>query len=178
MKGRAYKKGFTLVEIIVVAGIFFTVVGTFYGASQIAYRAVNKARDNAMTAFLLEEGLEGVRSLRDLSWSKFIDLEVTRGEECFYFNSANSVFATSTLSSFCNNSGGYFSRTITVQNTCRDNSGGGTSGDIIGTTASLTTCSVGTIDTSTKKVTIKVVWGPAYQYSQSADMYIANLYAN
>lgn len=167
------RQGFTLVELIVVAGIFFTVVGTFYGATQIAFRAVNKARDNAMAAFLLEEGLEGARYMRDLSWSKFIDQEVTRGEECFYFNPAGgvNVYATSSLpgGGFCTNSGGYFSRTIQFWNVCRDGSG-----DIIGSTAGA--CSSGTIDTGTKKLKVKIVWGPTHQFTQSVDMYLANLF--
>lgn len=94
------KRAFTIVELVVVAAIFGTAVVAFFGAAAISFKAIAKASDKVQAAFLMEEGLEGVRYLRDLSWKKFIDKEQLGYEQCFYFDTSGSppknLFATST----------------------------------------------------------------------------------
>jgi type II secretory pathway pseudopilin PulG len=83
------QKGFSIIELVVVAGIFVASVASFFGASYIAFRAVTKASDKVQAAYLLEEGVEGVRYLRDISWKKFIDPQQLGYEKCLLFDSAS-----------------------------------------------------------------------------------------
>jgi prepilin-type N-terminal cleavage/methylation domain-containing protein len=89
-----FKKGFSLVELLVVAGIFATAVGAFFGAASISFRAVAKASDKIQAAFLLGEGLEGVRYMRDLSWMSNLSTKELGYESCLLFDPANNMFST------------------------------------------------------------------------------------
>ncbi|MEK7576814.1 MAG: LamG-like jellyroll fold domain-containing protein, partial [Patescibacteria group bacterium] len=95
-----FKKAFTIVELIVVGAIFSAAIGSFFGAASISFRAVSKASDKVQAAFLMEEGLEGVRHLRDLSWTHYFSKEELGYERCLYFDGVSSTqkynFATST----------------------------------------------------------------------------------
>ena len=97
-----FKKAFTIVELLVVGAIFAVAIGSFFGAASISFRAVSKASDKVQAAFLLEEGLEGIRHLRDLSFTHYLSSEELGYERCLAFNFNPNVggevynFATST----------------------------------------------------------------------------------
>lgn len=99
-KNKKYLAGFSLVELIVSLALFVTVAAAFYGASAISLKAISKAGQKTQAAFLLEEASEGVRSLRDLGWTKFIKQEQLGYEQCLYFDTSGAppknLFATST----------------------------------------------------------------------------------
>lgn len=173
---KGVKRAFTIVELVVVAAIFGTAVVAFFGAATISFKAIAKASDKVQAAFLMEEGLEGVRYLRDLSWTRFINQEPLRGEECFTFNGTTNdgivmtnLFATSSMP--CTPIDNKFKRTITFFDVCEDT----TTNAITGVAPS---CAIGSApDYGRKKVTVKVSWEASnYSYSESADMYIANLF--
>lgn len=89
------RKGFSIVELVVVTGIFVAAVASFFAASHIAFRAITKASDKVQAAYLLEEGAESVRYLRDISWKKFIDPQALGYEQCLLFDSASRKYVIS-----------------------------------------------------------------------------------
>lgn len=90
-----FRKGFTLVELIVVMAIFVIVVASFFGAARVAFRAIDRSNEQVQAAYLLEEGMEAVRYMRDFSFQKFIAKEQLGYEECLYFDDVKKMFATS-----------------------------------------------------------------------------------
>ncbi|MBI2053103.1 MAG: prepilin-type N-terminal cleavage/methylation domain-containing protein [Candidatus Ryanbacteria bacterium] len=83
-----YKKfhsGFTLIEIIVALAVLVTVIASFYGAVRLANQAVSRAADKAQAAYLLEEGVEAIRHIRDLGWDDEIKNKSLGVEHCLDF---------------------------------------------------------------------------------------------
>jgi putative endonuclease len=164
--------GFTIVELIVVGAIFAVSVGAFFGAASLSFRAVSKASDKVQVAFLLEEGVEATRYMRDLSWTQNIISIV--GEKCFYYDSSTSKFLTATLP--CTGAvlvDNKFKRTIQLWDVCRDD----TSKDIIG--IANPTCVAGSTAYSlTKKIIVKVIWGTNDQYTEQVEFYLSNLFGS
>lgn len=59
--------------MLVALAVLVVVVISAAGAIQLSSRAASKAVGKVQAAFLLEEAVEGVRQLRDISWSSKID---------------------------------------------------------------------------------------------------------
>lgn len=86
--------GFSLVELLIGISVFLVVVSAFFGAAALSTRAVSRAGDRIQAAFLVEEGVEGVRFLRDVSWKNYIENQSIGYDQCLRFNDSSKLFTT------------------------------------------------------------------------------------
>lgn len=64
------KKGFSLIEILLAVAIFSMVAGFFISLMIESYKINSKARDLDMATNLAVEGIEAVRSIRDVDYNE------------------------------------------------------------------------------------------------------------
>ncbi len=163
-----YQGGFSLVEIVVGIGM----LTTFIGANFLYYKKVlevsQQTTRHIQSGFLLEEGVEAVKLLRDESWSGRI-ATLTNGTT--YYLLWNGIKWTSTTTRQMVEN--VFTRSFTVRAVYRDNTGPLTTFDNIITSG-------GALDVGTKKVVVSVTWpvkGGAISTS-TAETYITNIFNN
>jgi len=122
------QQGFNLLELLVALGVFVTVVIAFFGVVAISLRAMNRATAKVQTAFLLEEGVEALKLLRDISWQENIKSQVVEYNQCLRFDASSGRYLTTQLNnqlllhfdetmgvaSFADSSGSANSATCTV----------------------------------------------------------------
>src|SRR3989344_2084557 len=138
MKKNLKNKGFMMVEVLVAISI---ITVSILAAMSVAQKSVHLSRQSfhaTQAAFLLEEGAEVVRILRNNAWSNISSLTPDTN---YYptFSSGNWNLSPTP------NTVGIFTRVVTVSNVNRDN----TTKDI---------SSSGTDDPATKLVTVSVSW--------------------
>jgi Tfp pilus assembly protein PilV len=152
------QKGFMMVEIIIVASI---VVVFVLGAMAVAQKSISISRQSlhvSQANFLLEEGGEAVRILRDNAWSNISSL--TTGANYY----PTFTGGTWTLSS-SSNTVGIFTRKVMIENVNRNNS----TQDI---------AAAGTNDPNTKLVTVTVSWTEGGSTIQrTVSFYITNIFS-
>ena len=155
--------GFGLLEIVFAVSI---VAGSLYALTSVfllAGRAAELSREKLQASFLLEEGLETLRFLRDSGWSQNIS-SLSSGTD-YYLNFSTSTVKWTTTSSPVPAIDGIYTRSFQIQNVLRD------SGDNI--------ASSGTTDPGTKKVTMKVTWSFGGQNQTSTlEVYLMNIFSN
>ena len=154
-------KGFGLIEILIVVGImgiaFVGLVDFLINSSGIIFRVTR----NTEAVALAEEGIEGVRSLRDDGWTTNI---TTLTENATYYPviSANKWTLTNTNPGTVNN---LYTRTVVIAGVNRD-----VNDDI---------SVAGTDDPNTKEVTVKVTWKEGQDVQDVTIVtYITNFLAN
>lgn len=154
-------KGFGLIEILIVVGImgiaFVGLVAFLINSSGIIFRVTR----NTEAVALAEEGIEGVRSLRDDGWTTNI---TTLTENATYYPviSANKWTLTNTNPGTVNN---LYTRTVVIAGVNRD-----VNDDI---------AVAGTDDPNTKEVTVKVTWKEGQDVQDVTIVtYITNFLAN
>lgn len=133
-------KGFGLIEILIVVGImgiaFVALVAFLINSSGIIFRVTR----NTEAVALVEEGIEGVRSLRDEGWAANI-ITLTEGATYYPVISTNKWTLTTTDPGTVNN---LYTRTVVIEGVNRD-----VNDDI---------AVAGTDDPNTKEVTVTVTW--------------------
>ena len=154
-------KGFGLIEILIVVGImgiaFVGLVAFLINSSGIIFQVTR----NTEAVALAEEGVEGVRSLRDEGWTTNI---ATLTESATYYPviSANKWTLTTTDPGTVNN---LYTRTVVIEGVNRD-----VNDDI---------AVAGTDDPNTKEVTVKVIWKVGQDVQDVTIVtYITNFLAN
>ncbi len=138
MSKSIYKKGFMVVETLIAVSIITASILAASAVTQKSVRVSRQAFHSTQAAFLLEEGAEAVRILRDNNWSNISGLSLATN----YYPTFSG--GTWTLSSTAGTVG-IFTRTVTIANVNRDN----ITDDISAS---------GTEDTGTKLVTVTVSW--------------------
>lgn len=156
----ARKRGFSLIEVLVGLAIFVIIVVSVYGSVTVANKAVNKAGEKRQAAFLLEEGVEAVRRMRDAGW----DAKIKDRTASYCLNFVGSQF---TLDDPCSQIDSTFTRTAIFNNVCR--------ADESGKKSDIVSCPGAYTDSDIKKVTVTVTWKG---YTESVDFYLANLFKN
>ncbi len=151
------QKGFGVVEIIVGASIIsialFGLVSTFQNSLRISRETgrVIEAR------FLIEEGLEAARIMRDAQWSNIGNLATSTP---YYLTFTGGTWATTTTQIFINQR---FLRSVIVEDVRRNGND-----DI---------ASTGSFDPNVKKVTVSVSWfGRSATTTESAATYLVNIF--
>lgn len=154
-------RGFGLVEIIIAVAIVSISLFALSNASNLAFTLIDESTRETRASFLLEEGVEAVRILRDSGWSANI-APLTSGTGYYPIFATNWTLASTDPGPI----DGIFTRTITLENVLRDGN------DDIAPT--------GTPDLDTKKVTVSVSWnGPrGNTKTRSIATYITNLLEN
>ena len=166
MKSKIYNKksrGFSLIEIVIGAAVMLAMwVAVFWCFSVISqYAERNTAYVKA--GFLLEEGGEALRSMRDASWTTNI-ASLTVGTTYYLtYNTTTNLWTSTTTNTFIDSK---FERKFVLSSVSRDGSFNVVS-------------SGGTVDTGSKKATVTVSWknGTATT-SQILETYLFNDFNN
>jgi Tfp pilus assembly protein PilV len=131
-------RGFMMVEILVASSIIVVSILAFMSVAQKSIYVARQSAHTAQAGFLLEEGAEVVRILRDNAWSNISTLTTSTN---YYASFSGGTWILSTTP----NSIGIFTRVLTISSVKRDN----TTHDI---------SSTGTDDPNTKLFTVFVSW--------------------
>lgn len=161
-KVKINKKGFGLVEVVVAAALISLVIGSIVGATTTFLQTSTKNTSNIKAGFLLEEGVEAIKVMRDASYGTYIASLTSNTPYYLYWASGTwrATTSTSTIDS-------KFYRTIKLSDVYRD-----ASDDISNS---------GTLDSGTKKATVTVSWFDPLQSattSKTLVTYITNLFDN
>ncbi len=152
---RTSRAGFFLIEVIVSSSIIAVVLILLIGSIQDTVEVSKRALERTQASFLLEEGAEATKTIRDAAWANVTAL--TPGTP-YYLSFNGSVWSFTTTP----NSIGQFTRTVTVSSVYRDAT------DDIGAS--------GTLDTGTVLVNTTVSWeASSGTQTKSLDFYIANI---
>ena len=153
-----------MMEIIVATSIIAVSVLACLIVAQKSISLSIRAVHNTEAAYLLEEGAESVKILRDNnSWANFTSFFSTSSVYCLARTVASWTTALPTTSpcTKVNN----FTRTITATNVNRD----ATTGDIVS--------SGGVLDSGTKLITVTVGWlEGGIQITKTLKFYVSNLF--
>jgi len=150
-----------VVEILVAISIITASILAAMAVTQKSVYVSRQAFHTAQASFLLEEGAEAVRIVRDNAWSGISGL--TAGGT-YYLKFSGGTWITSTTLS--DGVLGIFTRKVSVANVNRDN----TSKDIVS--------SGGTLDAGTKLVTITVSWlEGGTLITKTLQFYIMNIFS-
>lgn len=155
-------KGFTLVEILIACAIISGCIFSLMTASSKGIQTSTEALRQTQSSFILEEGAEAVKSIRDSAWSNISGL--TDGATYYLsFSTDANVWSLSTTPTPPIDS--IFTRTIVFSAVYRD------SNDDI--------ASSGTLDSRTKKVTVTVSWpvSDATTSTKTLDFYISDIFS-
>ncbi|HNW71343.1 MAG TPA: hypothetical protein PKZ36_01470 [Candidatus Paceibacterota bacterium] len=149
--------GFLMIEILIAISI---IVASVFSAMAVSSRAILVSHQSvhiSQASFLLEEGAEVVRIIRDNSWDNISSLD---NLTTYYPVYADSAWSLSAIPSQV----GIFTRTITISSVNRDSA----TGDISDS---------GTDDPGTKLVTVNVSWQEGSKnMSKSLSFYISNIF--
>ncbi len=169
MKIRDTKKGFSLVEVIVASTIIGVSMVAMINAFGYFIRAEIGNTKLVKATYLLEEGVEATRYLRDKGWTQNIAPLSTTTSYYLALSTTNGVAtwsATTTRQIY----DGVFERTIVLASVLREN-----------TTKNISTAVSGTsVDTNTRKLTVTVSWPgiSGATSTQTISAYITNLEHN
>ena len=163
-----YKKtsqGFALVEAMVACAIIVISTFALVSAAQKGITLSNLTLHQTQASYLLEEGAEATKTIRDAGWSNVSGLSGT-----YYLSYSNTTntwsLSTTAPANPTNPIDGLFTRSVVFSAVNRDN----TTKDIV--------TSGGTLDANTKKVTITVSWpSSSGTQSKSLSLYIANIFS-
>lgn len=160
------QKGLGLLEIIIAVAIISFSLFALARAAQVALSLVDQTTRISRSLFLLEEGMESVKSLRDRSWSAHI---APLSEGISYYPVFDNFWELETL-----NPGpidGTFTRTLEVENVYRRD----LDDDIVDPGAP----DPKTLDPGTKKITVTVSWqSPVGTRSRQLETYLSNIFDN
>jgi len=149
--------GFMTVEVIVATAIIVISVLAAMTVTQKSISVSRQALHTSQASFLLEEGAEVVRILRDNAWSNVSSLNVGTN----YYPTFSSSWTLSTTPSTV----GIFTRTVVVTNVNRD----ATTSDIAVS---------GTNDPGTKLITVTVSWSESGQtISKTLSFFIMDIFS-
>lgn len=154
------KSGFGLLEIIVGIALISISVFGITSASAVSLRAMDDALNNVKASFLLEEGVEAVKMLRDTSWSLNIVPLVSGNSNYLNFNGLN--WQTTSLNTFIDDR---FERKFVLENVLRD--------------VNYDIAELGALDANTKKFTVSVSWQEREgTTTKQISGYITNIFNN
>lgn len=152
-----FKNGFGLIEVIVGVAIISVSFLGLMSVANLSFKILQKSSNNIKAGFLLEEGAEAVKIMRDSGWSNISSL--SNGVN-YYLNFNGATWLTTTTPVYADN---IFERKFVLSDVYRD-----TNDDI---------ATSGAIDTGTKKITISVSWKEGGNTAtQSFSTYITNLF--
>ena len=156
------QKGFGLIEIVLGIGMLTVSMVSITSYYKKVLDVSNDTTRHIQSGFLLEEGLESVKMLRDQSWTtKIAALSTTTS---YYLYWSGTQWTATTSSQLVENT---FVRSFQLTDVKRD--------------ASDNIANVGTYDPGTKKLTVYVAWshkGTKNVATDTAETYVTNLFNN
>ena len=132
--------GFTIIEVLIACSIISIFIFALMSVASGGIKLSSLALKQTQASFILEEGVESVKSIRDSSWTNISNL--TLGTE--YYLTFNNTSNFGTLETTSNTIDSTFTRKVVFSAVYRD-----ANNDI---------ASSGTLDTHAKKVTVTVSW--------------------
>lgn len=162
MKAKDTSGGFSLIEVILAASMLTVALVSVSAYYKKVLDVSYNTTLHIQSGFLLEEGFESVKLLRDTGWSnKIATLSTTT---TYYLYWTGTQWTATTTKQVVENT---FTRSFTVSDVKRDGS------DNI--------AAAGTYDAGTMKVKINVAWirkGSGGVATDTAETYITNLFSN
>jgi len=153
---RLNTKGFFLIEVVIAASVITVVLMLLLGSIQNSVEASQRSLERTQASYLLEEGAEAVKVVRDMGWASIAAL--TNGTT-YYLSWSGSAWSLTTTPQNI----GAFTRSVIFESVSRN-----AQDDIV--------YSEGTLDTGTKKVTVRVSWNvPSGTTTEALEFYIANI---
>ena len=159
---KSKSRGFSLIEVLIACAIISTSTFALMSAAAKGNQLSVKAVRQTQASFLLEEGAEAVKSIRDADWNTISGLTV--GATYYLtFNTGTNLWSLGTTPVSTIDS--TFTRTVVLSAVNRD-----ASDDIV--------TSGGTLDTRTKKVTVNVSWTTSGGETSSKDLifYLSDIF--
>ncbi len=155
------QEGFGLLEIVIAVGVISVSLFSLASVSNLSLKLTEENVRNTQAAFLMEEGIEAVKILRDSSWSANISSLVPGNS--YYLDFSDHNWQATSTNLYIN---GIFERKFSLQNVNRDSS------DRI-------VSSGGTFDPNTKKLVVSVSRRSRVSTTtQSISAYLTNLFNN
>ncbi len=153
--------GIVLVEVLIACAILSVITFGIFSAAQKGIILSELTLRQAQSSFLLEEGAEAVKVIRDVSWATISGL--TPGTTYYLsYNTSTNTWSLSITPSSINS----FTRTVVFSAVSRDE----TTHDIV--------TSGGATDAGTKKVTITVSWvSGSGNASKTISFYISDIFS-
>lgn len=156
---KKYIAGIALVEVLVASSLISITTLAVIFSAQKGLTLSSRALHEVQAAYLLEEGAEAVKTIRDTNWTTISNLSLATN----YYLSFDTITNTWSLSTTPNTIDSVFTRTIVLDSVYRD------SNDDI--------ASSGTLDTRTKKVTVNISWASSGgAQSKNISLYIADIF--
>lgn len=154
------EKGFTLLEVIIGVAVILSSVFGLLSISRLSTKVSSANILNLQAAFLLEEGVEAVKILRDLSWQN--NIQPLNNSTNYYLSFDGQNWQATTTNVFIDN---FFERKFVAEESQRD--------------GNYDLSQSGAIDPETKKINVFVSW-PARNgtTTQSIPFYLTNLFKN
>ncbi len=164
--GKRYSKGSGMVEILIASGIISVVIMTIINVYSSLASISLLNTDKVQASFLLEEGAEAVRLLRDTSWSNISSLTASTTTYYLYWpvaaTSTSATWRATTTPQLVDE----MRRSFKVYTVSRDSNF-----DIV--------TSGGSNDAGSRRVVITVAWPTLYgTTTKSLEMYIFNTFNN
>ncbi|MBU3925875.1 prepilin-type N-terminal cleavage/methylation domain-containing protein [Patescibacteria group bacterium] len=157
MRKLQFKKGFGLIEIVVSTSIISVAFLGLMSVANLSLKVLQKSSNNIKAGFLMEEGVEAIKIIRDDGWNNISSL--SNGVN-YYFDFDGISWTATTTSSYIDD---IFERKFILNNVERD-----ANDDIVVSGAN---------DPNTKKITIYVSWKENNGITtQSFSTYITNLF--
>lgn len=159
--GPGRPRGFGLVEVVVALAVAATVIVSLIQLWRVSLRLSRVSAVSVEAGWLLREGMEGVRFLRDAGWSANI-ASLASGASYYLTFDGSKYALTSAEPDFLN---GKFQRTISFADVFRDSESA--------------IAPAGSLDPSTKKVTVTLAWSSnGATTTRAVDMYLTDLFGN
>ena len=158
-----FKKGLSIIEVIVgVSILLLAFLGLVTGYNRFIRASFNTV-PTIKASYLLEEGAEALKILRDTSWSAKIAPLSTATTYALDFSTTTAIWSATTTNTSIDT---IFYRTFTVTNLNRD-----ANSDI--------STSTGTYDANIKLITLSVAWKDrAATTTRQMSFFLANLFSN
>jgi len=155
-------RGFGLIEVIVGVALITLFLFGVAEVGKLGSRLIDSSGDRLQTAFLLEEGIDALRGIRDTGWSSGIAPLVVDTDYWLVFDGVRWTHSTSSRPFI----DGRFDRRFKLSQAQRN-----ASDDIVS--------SGGTVDPDIRKIAVSVSWQErGATTTMSVSTYITNLFSN
>lgn len=158
------KKGSLLVEVVIASAIIVIITFAIVSAASKGIQLSSRALEQTQASYLLEEGAEVVKIVRDNNWTTFAALTL---ETTYYlvFDNASNAWSLTTTPPMPSTIDEKFSRSVVFSQVSRD----ATTQDIV--------VGSGVIDTRTKKVVVTVSWlSSGLTVSKTLSFYVSDIF--
>ena len=161
-KSMPFYRGFGMIEAVIGMALITIFLFAIAEVGRLGSRLIDSAGFRMQATFLIEEGFDAVRGVRDAGWAA--NIAPLSLDTDYWLNFSGGVWAlTTTPRPFID---GRFDRRVRVSAVLRDSS------DDIVTTS-------GATDTNSKKITVSVAWSDRGATTTSTvSTYIMNLFNN